>query len=203
MDRDAMGADRQHAVLKKRGIPHSGVSLIGIAEQVRGALCHIRASGFLHLDVKPSNIAFESNIGHAYLTDFNLAMRSPGSHRDAYTGAGPCTWPYRPPEVWKVKDCTVVPMDLVTPAVNAFALGITIVETGSLNYGVVREDEADAANRARRAGVSAPERWRARVERFTRLLSLGEPERVRVAWLLSLSKRARVATLVEPFHSVW
>ena len=141
-----------HAVLKTKGVPLSGVTLIGIAEQVRGAVCHLHTSEFLHLDVKPSNILYESNNGHAYLTDFNLAMRhDPSRHRDTYTGVGPCTWPYRPPEVWKA----FVPMGLVTPAVDAFALGISIVETGSLTYMVLGSDEAEAANRAGRAATHA------------------------------------------------
>ena len=90
-----------HVVLKSRGRPYSGVSLSGIAEQVRGAVCHMHVSGFLHLDVKPSNILFEPTTRHAYLTDFNLAIHWPSTAGGSYTGVGPCTWPYRPHEVWR------------------------------------------------------------------------------------------------------
>ena len=81
----------------------------------------------------------------------------------------------------------VVRMALIGPWVDAFSLGVTIVEAGSLAYSVLGGDEAGAAVSAQRVGVSALW-WSARVERFTRALQLGEPGRVQVAWLLDLSK---------------
>jgi len=57
---------------KRLPLPHRDA--VGIAMQVLQALDYAHQHGVIHRDVKPSNILLDRR-GHAYLTDFGVAMR--------------------------------------------------------------------------------------------------------------------------------
>ena len=73
---------------RSRRIGVDELAILGL--QVGSAVRHVHAAGWLHLDLKPSNVIIDA--GFAKLIDFSLA-RAPGNHR-----AGIGTRPYLAPE---------------------------------------------------------------------------------------------------------
>ena len=102
-----------------------GVSdAVRVAIHVGAALAHVHVRGFLHLDVKPSNIIIARG-GRPILFDFGTARLQGGRRPPDIQG----TDPYIAPE-----ECS---RESVTPAADVFALAVTLYEmlTGELPFG--------------------------------------------------------------------
>ena len=70
-----------------------------MSAQIGGALDYAHQQGFLHRDVKPSNILRDQN-GSFWLTDFGLTKAMMSTGMTSHTGAVLGTPPYIAPEVW-------------------------------------------------------------------------------------------------------
>ncbi len=93
-----------------------------VAIYLGAALTHLHERGFLHLDIKPSNVIVAR--GRPVLFDFGIA-RPQGDRPDRHIHG---TDPYMAPEQCRG--------DLVTPATDIFGLGVTLYEmlTGHLPF---------------------------------------------------------------------
>jgi serine/threonine protein kinase len=96
---------------KRLGISNA----IRVAIHIGAALQHIHEKGFLHLDVKPSNVIVARG-GRPVLYDFGSARQQNGIRPRFITG----TDPYIAPE-----ECLY---GNVTPAADVFGLGVTLFE---------------------------------------------------------------------------
>lgn len=107
------------AVIEESPLGPADTALLG--RQLASALGYLHGHGWLHLDVKPSNIVVQG--GRAVLIDLSL-VSPPG---DGRPHAG--TQGYRAPEQMAGRG--------LTPAADVFGLGITLGEalTGELAYG--------------------------------------------------------------------
>lgn len=105
-------------VLKEDG-PLSWVDAKRMASQVGSALDFAHKKGFLHRDVKPSNIIVSED-GEFILTDFGLTRAMMNTGITSHTGAILGTPAYIAPEVWQGED--------VGPAADQYALGCVLVE---------------------------------------------------------------------------
>lgn len=76
-----------------------------MARQIGSALDYAHSQGFLHRDVKPSNIIM-TRAGNFVLTDFGLARAMLSSGLTSTSGAILGTPPYIPPEIWNGKEPT-------------------------------------------------------------------------------------------------
>jgi formylglycine-generating enzyme required for sulfatase activity/tRNA A-37 threonylcarbamoyl transferase component Bud32 len=90
-----------------------------MAEQIGAALDFAHAQGFLHRDVKPSNI-IRTPEGEYVLTDFGLMKAMMATGLTTQTGALLGTPPYMPPEVWLG--------EAATPATDQYALACVLYE---------------------------------------------------------------------------
>ena len=98
--------------------------LFGVANQIRAGVRHLHSIGWLHMDIKPHNVLYDSRMLHVWLCDFSLCEPRPYKHAQG----GPTTWctaQYRPPELW-CKPC----WHFVTPEVDAWSIGCTVFEAG-------------------------------------------------------------------------
>ena len=104
---------------KRLGISNA----IRVAIHIGAALQHIHEKGFLHLDVKPTNVIVARG-GRPVLYDFGSARQQNSARPRLVTG----TDPYIAPEECLHGD--------VTPAADVFGLGVTLYEmfTGSLPF---------------------------------------------------------------------
>jgi hypothetical protein len=108
--------------------PLSFADTVRAVGNVAAALDHAHAAGFIHRDVKPSNILFNSR-DEAVLTDFGL-VKAAESSVIARTTVGSLlgTPPYMAPEVWEGKGDS--------PRTDVYALGCVLFEmlTGELLF---------------------------------------------------------------------
>jgi eukaryotic-like serine/threonine-protein kinase len=96
---------------------------IRVAIHVGAALQQVHEKGYLHLDVKPTNVIVALG-GRPVLYDFGCARRQSGARPRLITG----TNPYIAPE-----ECF---QENATPAADVFGLGVTLYEmlTGKLPF---------------------------------------------------------------------
>ena len=92
--------------------------VVGIVAQVASALDYAHAQGFVHRDVKPSNIIVGRD-GHATLTDFGIAKAADGT-KLTRTGTVMGTPEYMSPEQAKG--------EAVGSATDVYSLGIVVYE---------------------------------------------------------------------------
>jgi serine/threonine-protein kinase len=90
-----------------------------MARQIGEALDFAVRKGFLHRDVKPSNILRDTE-GEYFLTDFGLTKAMMSTGLSSHTGAVLGTPPYIAPEIWRGKKAT--------PATDKYALACVIYE---------------------------------------------------------------------------
>jgi serine/threonine protein kinase, bacterial len=109
--------------------PAQAVSIVG---QIAGALAHAHARGFVHRDVKPSNVLMCGD--HAYLADFGLAGRSEREDELTPSGTFVGTLDYVAPEVLRGERASA--------SADVYALGCLLYE---LLAGVPPFPERDAA----------------------------------------------------------
>jgi serine/threonine protein kinase len=87
---------------------------VRVAIHLGAALQHVHLRGWLHMDVKPSNVILAR--GRPVLYDFGIARRHENARPSRITG----TDPYMAPE-----ECLLEP---VTTAADVFGLGVTLFE---------------------------------------------------------------------------
>ena len=104
-----------HQLLKSQPKGRLGISdALRISIYVGAALSHVHDRGFLHLDVKPSNIVIVR--GRPILCDFGIARRRAAPRPSGVRG----TEGYVAPE-----ECL---LEEITPAADVFGLGVTLYE---------------------------------------------------------------------------
>ena len=91
-----------------------------MVQQIGAALDYAHQEGFLHRDVKPSNILYTPD-GNFILTDFGLIRAIMGSGQTTHTGAILGTPAYIAPEVWKG--------ETISSATDQYALACVVYET--------------------------------------------------------------------------
>jgi hypothetical protein len=108
-------------------------AIVGASEQIRSGVSHLHANvGFLHLDLKPANILFCSRTMHIHIIDFGLSRTwplQPHSAEQRINGSRVCTPPYRPPELFSSK--RLVAAEVLSPAVDAWSVGVIVVEVAT------------------------------------------------------------------------
>jgi serine/threonine protein kinase len=105
-------------ILKADG-PLSWESVTRMAQQVGAALDYAHKAGFLHRDVKPSNI-ISTPEGEYILTDFGLVRAMMSTGLTSHTGAVLGTPAYIPPEIWLGEPAV--------PATDQYALACVVYE---------------------------------------------------------------------------
>ena len=90
-----------------------------LADQIGEALDYAHKQGFLHRDVKPSNMLRDQN-GDFWLTDFGLTKAMMSTGMSSHTGAVLGTPPYIAPEVWLGEQAV--------PATDQYALACVVYE---------------------------------------------------------------------------
>ena len=123
-------------------------SMIGIVDQLAGALSYIHGQGLLHLDVKPSNVMYDS--GHVTLFDFSVAEEF-SIERPLEDNAG--TVEYMAPEQTHRRELGY--------ATDVFALGVLfyqLLTAGELPYRVVERPLDDDARARRQLEYEVPPR---------------------------------------------
>jgi eukaryotic-like serine/threonine-protein kinase len=119
-----------HQLLKSQPKRRLDISdALRISIYIGSALSHLHDRGFLHLDVKPSNIVVVR--GRPVLCDFDIARYQSASRPMSRRG----TEGYVAPE-----ECL---LEKITPAADIFGLGVTIYEllTGHMPYPERGKDE--------------------------------------------------------------
>ncbi|CAN1152058.1 Mitogen-activated protein kinase kinase kinase 20 [Linum perenne] len=115
----------------KSGIPESYVRIF--TQTLLEALFSIHSKGYTHCDIKPDNVlVFPGSKGHLKIADFGLAMETWNLDPKSSNLKG--TLRYLPPEV--------VVYGKVSPAMDVWALGCTVVEmlTGKMPFDGVKDD---------------------------------------------------------------
>ncbi len=100
--------------------------IVRLVRQIAEGLDHAHRKGVIHRDFKPSNVLLDEH-GNAYLADFGIAKISEATVQ--LTGSGVVGTPaYMAPEM--------ATGDVVTPAVDIYALGVTLFQmlTGRLPF---------------------------------------------------------------------
>ena len=123
-------------------------SIIGIADQLANALSYIHGQGLLHLDVKPSNVMYDS--GHVTLFDFSVAEEF-STERPLEDNAG--TVEYMAPEQTYRRQLGY--------ATDVFALGVLfyqLLTAGELPYRVVKGPLGDDDREWRQLEYQVPPR---------------------------------------------
>ena len=112
--------------------------LRALSMQCVQAISHLHQKvGYLHLDVKTTNMLWCDQIRHAHLVDFSLSVRWPLTDSQ---GVVACTAHYRPPELWPPADKCHKPaagprgdrvaaaQGKIFPGTDAYSLGCCICE---------------------------------------------------------------------------
>ena len=117
------GPTLEQLIYKKAGRQLRISDAIRVAIHIGAALEHIHQKGYLHLDIKPSNVIVARG-GRPVLYDFGSARLRNATRPSLVTG----TDPYIAPE-----ECL---RESVTPAADIFGLGVTLYEmlTGELPF---------------------------------------------------------------------
>ena len=117
-------------------------AVLRVGIDIADALEYSHKKGFLHCDIKPTNILVTPE-GHSMLFDFNLSAKSASK-----TGRIGGTLPYMPPEQLQA----LIESDFdfeMTPAADLFSFGVTIYQllTGKLPFGDIPDSptKSDAA----------------------------------------------------------
>jgi eukaryotic-like serine/threonine-protein kinase len=105
-------------ILKDSG-PLPWSETLRMARQIGEALDYAHAEGFLHRDVKPSNIMRDEK-GNFWLTDFGLTRAMMSTGLTSHTGAVLGTPSYIAPEVWQGESAT--------PATDQYSLACVVYE---------------------------------------------------------------------------
>jgi serine/threonine protein kinase len=131
--------------IKEQRLSHSESARI--AAEVGEALAHAHGTGYVHRDIKPANILLDDQ-GHAYLTDFGIAVVEEELRADAGVAG---TLPYMAPEQL---DATLGPVD---HRADIYSLGVVLYEalTGRRPFGAASPIELRAQITA---GGTAPPR---------------------------------------------
>ena len=121
-----------------------------MADQIGSALDYAHGQGFLHRDVKPSNI-LRTPDGDFILTDFGLTRAMMSTGLTSHTGAVLGTPAYIAPEIWEGRHAT--------PATDQYALACVIYEalTGQVLF--AGETPPVIMTRHVLKGAELPERW--------------------------------------------
>jgi len=124
-----LGSGSLASYIRSHSIDSDAVA--GIAEQVRDGLVHLHeVAGFLHLDVKPSNLLFCPRSMHVHIIDFGLCRpwpHNPQTLKNSVNGNAVCTSAYRAPELF----ASHVTIEDLSPAVDAWAVGVVLVEAAT------------------------------------------------------------------------
>jgi len=121
-----------------------------VVTEIAGALDHAHGQGFVHRDVKPSNILFNAH-GEAVLTDFGLVRAVEGSLLARSSVGGVVGTPaYIAPEVWQGKGAG--------PTTDVYSLGCALFEmvTGETLFG---GDSSPAVMMAHFQPHQYPDQW--------------------------------------------
>ena len=117
-------------------------AVLQVGTDIADALEYSHGEGFLHCDIKPTNILITPD-GHSMLFDFNLSAKS-----DSKTGRIGGTLPYMPPEQLQA----LIDGDFdfeMTPSADIYSLGVTLYQllTGKLPFGDISDSsqKSDAA----------------------------------------------------------
>ena len=105
-------------ILKEDG-PLPWAEVLRLAGHIGAALDYAHQQGFLHRDVKPSNIV-RADKGEYVLTDFGLTRAMMSTGLTSHTGAVLGTPAYIPPEIWQG--------ETATPATDQYALACVVYE---------------------------------------------------------------------------
>ena len=111
------------ALLKQGPMPQAAV--LPAALQLQGALRAIHGLGVLHLDLKPANILWSSDLGQLKLADFGMSERTGSKLEDLRYGEY-VTAPYRPPELWDAEASGLA--EMIKPAVDFWSFGCVLYE---------------------------------------------------------------------------
>ena len=104
----------------KREGPLPFEEAVKVVQQMAGALDYAHGRGFVHRDVKPTNVLFNAR-GEAVVTDFGLVKAAESSILARSTGGGIVgTAAYIAPEVWEEKGAG--------PGTDVYALGCVLFE---------------------------------------------------------------------------
>jgi formylglycine-generating enzyme required for sulfatase activity len=104
----------------KREGPFSFEEAVVVVQQVAEALAYAHQKGFVHRDIKPTNILFDAQ-GEAVVSDFGLVKAAESSIVARSTVGGIVGTPaYIAPEAWEERD--------VSPATDVYALGCVFFE---------------------------------------------------------------------------
>ncbi len=134
----------------KENAPLSWEDTLKMAEQIGSALDYAHGQGFLHRDVKPSNI-LRTPEGDFILTDFGLTRAMMSTGLTSHTGAVLGTPSYIAPEIWEGKPAT--------PATDQYALACVVYEalTGQVLF--AGETPPVIMTRHVLKGAELPEAW--------------------------------------------
>ena len=106
-------------ILEEEGTLNWNDALL-MVKQIGDALDYAHDEGFLHRDVKPSNIIRDDK-GNFWLTDFGLTRAMMSTGLTSHTGAVLGTPPYIAPEIWNGEEAS--------PASDQYALACVLYET--------------------------------------------------------------------------
>jgi serine/threonine protein kinase len=94
-----------------------------IARQIAEALGALHAAGWMHLDVKPANVAMDPS-GHCTLFDLDLSLPIPGGDRSVVNSTNAClhgTLNYTAPELFTSAHAAI-------PSSDVYSLGVLLYE---------------------------------------------------------------------------